>query len=348
MNRAWRTPITGLAVALVLATGLAGPAQATVPGDNGEIAFRRYLDRERTTGAIFAVQPDGSGERQITVPPAGFIDDDPDWSPDGERLAFIRRDNSACGEDCVLTALYVVDADGSNLTRLLSSRPGVDCAFGGGCTFEPAWSPAGDTLAVSRVLGPFPGGEPFRSAIYLIDADGTRLTQVTQRGLLSTGVDEAPQFSPDGRTLAFERRNIRSARPLGGQAIWTVQVDGSHETRLTPYRLFGGDTTDWSPDGQRILFESNENGFENVSANIYTIGRDGTGLRQLTFARGGEVQHFASSYSPDGTRITFARSPGAGPDGYPDIYTMTVDGQDVRRVIRDPRWDSRPDWGSAG
>lgn len=347
MNTRLRRPLTGLAVALVLVTGLATPAEATFPGDNGLIAFRRYLDVERTTGALFAARPDGSHERQILQPPEGFIDDDPDWSPDGERIAFVRRDNSACGVDSIYSWLFVVDADGSNLTQLTTSEPGVDCALGGGCAFEPAWAPDGKTITFSRQSGPLIGGEWRETAIYLINDDGSGLRQVTQRRLLTTGVDEAPQFSPDGQRIAFERRNIRGTRPHGGQAIWTVRVDGSNERRLTPWRLFAGDTTDWSPDGQRILFESNENGVANQSANIYSINRDGTDLRQLTFARGGEVQHFASSYSPDGTMITFARSPGIGPDGFPDIYTMTVDGADVRPVTRDPRWDSRPDWGPA-
>jgi TolB protein len=40
---------------------------------------------------------------------------------------------------------------------------------------------------------------------------------------------------------------------------------------------------DVSPDGRRILFHSNQGGPEEISANLYTIRPDGTGLRQLTF-----------------------------------------------------------------
>lgn len=184
------------------------------------------------------------------------------------------------------------------------------------------------------------------SGISVIGADGTGLTQVTQRQTPTNGVEQSPQFSPDGRTLAFERRNIRGALPADGRAIWTVRVDGRHESQLTPYELLGGDTTDWSPDGSRILFESNEGGPPEVSANVYTIRRDGTGLKQLTFASGGESQHFASSYSPDGTMITISRSPGNGPDGNADVYTMRADGSHVRQVTTNPLWDSRPDWGA--
>ncbi len=345
MNRTGWRPLTVIAAVVVMVTGLAGPAAATFPGDNGRIAFRRYFNPEHTRGAVFTMRPDGSGERQVTHPPAGFFDDDPDWSPNGERLAFIRVNRNACGVDCLSASLFVIEADGSDLKQLTSSKPGVDCANGGGCAAGPAWSPDGKTIAFQRQTGPLIGEEWAETAIYLIGADGRGLTQVTQQQRPSTGSDDAPQFSPDGRTLAFERRNIRGALPVDGMAVWTVRVDGRHEKRLTPWRLRGGDTTDWSPDGKRILFESNENGSPDVSANIYSIRKDGSDLRQLTFAHGGGVQHFASSYSPDGRHITFARTPGVGPDGNADIYKMTVDGHHVRRVTSNPLWESRPDWG---
>lgn len=49
-------------------------------------AFRRFLNEERTWGAVFTIRPDGSGERQITKPPQGFVDRNPDISPDGRRM----------------------------------------------------------------------------------------------------------------------------------------------------------------------------------------------------------------------------------------------------------------------
>ena len=39
---------------------------------------------------MFTVKPDGTGEKQITHPAAGFVDDQPDWSPDGHTIAFER------------------------------------------------------------------------------------------------------------------------------------------------------------------------------------------------------------------------------------------------------------------
>ena len=87
-------------------------ASADLPG--GRIAFRRYLDYGQTQGAIFTVNPDGSDERQLTEPPEGMVDDHPDWSPDGKRIAFER---CAEGEPC---RVFTVAADGASRRR---SRP---------------------------------------------------------------------------------------------------------------------------------------------------------------------------------------------------------------------------------
>ena len=60
-------------------------ARQAVPGDGGEIVFRRFLDVERTTGAIFLMNADGSRDRQLTQPLPGGLDDSPNWAPDGSQ-----------------------------------------------------------------------------------------------------------------------------------------------------------------------------------------------------------------------------------------------------------------------
>ena len=54
-----------LAIWLVLP---ATPAQATFPDKNGRIAFRRFLNEDRSWGAVFTINADGFGERQVTFP----------------------------------------------------------------------------------------------------------------------------------------------------------------------------------------------------------------------------------------------------------------------------------------
>ena len=98
-------------------------ASATFPGRNGRIAFRRFLNEEQTWGAVFTINPDGTDERQITFPPQGYVDRNPDVSPDGRRIAF-EREGVDCGPDCGYDEIFVVDVDGSNLTQLTHNRAG--------------------------------------------------------------------------------------------------------------------------------------------------------------------------------------------------------------------------------
>src|SRR3954469_4094146 len=91
--------VLGLAVA-------ASASHATAPGKNGRIAFRRWFNNDQTWGAIFTIDPDGTGERQLTHPARGTRDEQPDWSPDGSLLVFTRSDP---GQGY---AVYTVRADG--------------------------------------------------------------------------------------------------------------------------------------------------------------------------------------------------------------------------------------------
>src|SRR4051794_16360287 len=107
--------VTLVATAAVVAAGSAAlAAHATAPGSNGQIAFRRFFDTQHRTGAIFLVNPDGSGERQLTHPPRGTIDaegDAPSFSPDGLKLLFTRK--TAVAEE-----IWQINVDGSHARRL--------------------------------------------------------------------------------------------------------------------------------------------------------------------------------------------------------------------------------------
>jgi TolB protein len=326
-----------------------GPAAATYAGDNGRIAFRRFLDADRTHGAIFTVRPDGTGERQVTRPPAGFVDRNPDVSPDGRRIAFQRQGFSAPDAE-VSDEIYVVNSDGSHLRRLTRQpAEGATCDTGGFCDASPAWSPDGRRIAFSRASGPVSDHVIERVAIYSVRADGSHVHRVTQQSLPATGEDGEPQWSPDGHRLVFQRTNVRSTRPVGGIALWVLDLRTGAERRITRFPLRAGDTPDWSPDGRRILFHDNQDGPQGISANLFTVAPNGRHLRQLTFARGGVTQYLGSSYSPDGRYIAVGRRPATGGvrANTADVYVLRADGTHLRRLTRTRAYDSYPDWGTA-
>ena len=161
------------------------PAQATFAGDNGRIAFRRFLDEERSTGAVFTINPDGTDERQITHPPAGFVDRNPDVSPDGGRIAFERE-----GEH--YDEIFVVNVNGKRLTQLTRNAPGEVCDFGGTCSGSPAWSPTGRQIAFRRASGLIQDDLIENQGIFVMNADGSRIRQVTQKARPAMGEDTDP------------------------------------------------------------------------------------------------------------------------------------------------------------
>jgi TolB protein len=335
----------GLAALAVLtvssAFGVAVPrASATSPDHNGRIAFRRYLNEERTWGAVFTIKPNGTDERQVTFPPAGHVDQNPDVSPDGRRITFNRDSTTSC---CT-QEVFVVDVDGDNLTNLTNDPSGTDCILANGCDSAPAWSPDGTEIAFSRQIGPIEDDLAHDVAIYVMNADGSHRRQITQKVHPATGEDGNPQWSPNGRSLVFQRNNVRGAEPVDGIALWTINLETGRERRITPFDLRAGDTPDWSPDGHRILFHSNNDGPPDVSANLYTVRADGTDLSQLTFLEGGQVNVLGSSYSPDGKKIVFARRPATGGTNA-DIFIMKVDGTHERPLTQTVLYDSYPDWG---
>jgi len=336
-------PAAGLAIVLgsfVLAAG----APATQPGVNGKLAFRRLFNRDHTWGALFTANPDGSGTRQITHPAKFVSDVKPDWSPDGRQIAFQRSDLNGCGAGCETDEIDVVGSNGSRLTRLAYDAPGKGCVKGGQsaggiCRGLPAWSPDGKQIAFQCQVQPS-GGNPGYARICIMHADGSTVRELPQTP--ATGlIDSAPQWSPDGKHIAFGR-GVRDQ-----QAVFVMNADGSGSRQVTPWALRAGQP-DWSPDGRRIVFYSNRDGPVNVSANLYTINPDGTGLRQLTHARGGKVQYLSATFSPDGKWITFSRTPGRGRAGNADVFVMHADGTHVLNVTRSAIWDSGTDWGPRG
>jgi TolB protein len=313
----------------------------TTPGTNGAIAFKRYADSGHKTGSIFTIEADGTGERQITKPDAGVIDDQPDWSRDGSLLVFERNAPDTP------RAVYTVKPDGSDVTRLSppcsASGPGVEttCEDGEGASFLPD----GKRVVYTRATGKerhFPGWDQIQhSDIVARDVNGANL-RVLIRSRPYAGDNLQAHFAPDGSRFVYVRANSPLSKPAGGLALFVAQADGSGVRQITPWSLEAGDNPDWSPDGKLIIFRSYERGAK--QSQIYVIDPDGKGLRPLTHFKAGTTV-LSYSFSPDGKWITFAKS---GRGGEPDIFVMRANGTGIRPVTRTVLWDSAPDWGASG
>jgi dipeptidyl aminopeptidase/acylaminoacyl peptidase len=176
--------------------------------------------------------------------------------------------------------LSTIQPNGSGLRDI----PGTD---GDG---EPAWSPDGRMLAVTRADG-----------IWLRAADGSHARRLTQRH--PQGYDESPAWSPDGKQIVFDRG---TPKPAGGgvrRGLWIVAARGGRPRPLllspggqgTPEWSIG--TPDWSPDGRRIAFS-----FGPESERLMVVSVDGGRMLRLgpPMLRGRDPH-----WSPDGRSIAF-------------------------------------------
>ena len=272
--------------------------------------------------SIFRLSVANAERRQLTSPPAGTTGDYyPAFSPDGKQLAFARADSFSA------TDLYVLPLSGKKEPRRLtfegltivgltwtpdsreiifSSRRGSSInslwriAATGGVpervptagedVVSPAMARNSNRLAYTRAL------DDMNIWSIALDASGHVTSQTPL--ITSTFRDSDPDYSPDGRKIAFV-----SGR-AGGFGIWVSNSDGSDPQLLFDGGPYVTGSPRWSPDGRWIAFDSRSNDPAHAgSPNIWVINAEGGQLRRLTTDPAGGV---APSWSHDGRLIYFA------------------------------------------
>ena len=260
-------------VVLIAAVALFAPSPSGGGTAAPELAFSR-------AGDIWTIGADGTRARPLLRDAYA-----PAWSPDGSRLAFV---SNRSGDE----EIYVARADGTGVTRL-TRLPGPD--------LSPAWSSNGRRIAWSheaeiwtmaasgagkqRLVAKAQAWHEHHSPAWhgaalvysstRASAFNTELYRVPAKRLTFTkgsdgvlGDDSMPDFSPDGRRIAFT-----SNRDQQGE-IYVMNANGTGQKRLT--RRPGDDwAPDVSPDGRRIVFMQ-------LPGTIWAMNADGTGLKRLT------------------------------------------------------------------
>jgi len=218
-------------------------------------------------------------EEPIRLTKQESIDFNPVWSPDGRYIAFCRIQKSATG-------IYIIPALGGTERKVRDTHweerefYEVFWYFG-----RLSWSPDGKLLAFSDRPS---SSEP--TSIYLLPLDS-----LTVRRLTSTSGrpgDYNPAFSPDGKTLAFNRGS------QGVTSIYTIPVAGGEEHIVTAGSQFGWGLA-WTADGRDIIF--GRAAWLARSGWLWKVSADGGKPERLQFGQEG------TEPSIRGHRLVYAR-----------------------------------------
>ena len=143
--------------------------------------------------------------RNITANP-DKVDDDPDWSADGQKIAFTSHDvDEPDPFNAVSAEIYVMNADGSGAPVRLTDNAEEERG--------PAWSPDGNRIVYACRKSSF-------FSICAMDADGSNQVQLT------TGSGLTPTWSPDGERIVFHW-------PAPRNQLFVMNADGTGMTQIT-------------------------------------------------------------------------------------------------------------------
>ena len=253
---------------------------------------------------ILVMSPDGSNIRHIVSSSdimAGISTVAPEWSPDGQSLAFV-----AIGDSYGSNVSYVVGLDGSGLTSL------------GETISQPAWLPSGQRIVFTKIKDKF-------ADLYTANADGSELRE------LSSHIARSPHHAKI--ELESLMRNTISMSPDGSETIlmgqYVIRWDALGFVLISiPSPGFAS----WSPDGSRIAITTTADTWIEIypdspsfgrapgppGAVLYTVDADGTNARALVVQDGnGNLLPANGRPLDDGQSATTIYFDGAGPPPAP-------------------------------
>ncbi len=265
---------------------ITSPGDLSLASDGSKIAFTLDVNGN---SQIFGLPVARRGYPQRIT--ASLTDcSDPQWSPDGVRLAYVQG-----------SAIMVADADGSH-ARMIADHPSGNAS--------PRWSPDGSRIAFySRRRG--------WESVWMVSVEGGTATQITPAGLDA----EDLAWSPDGRVIAY---CSMSEDDLTTRGIYLIPSLGGPSRLISPNAAWSG-APHFSPDGRTVAFLSDRDGW--FQTFLYDMETETT--RKLTsdaIEDGGPSFYSVDRrsgpvFSPDGKQLALVRHR----EGNFDIWVVGVE-----------------------
>ncbi len=219
---------------------------------------RKYVWKVYPTFDIFSAKPDGSDLTRLTD--AEGYDAEPTFSPDGSRIVFT---SSRTGD----LEIWDMKPDGTD-QRQLTDIPGYD----GGAFYSPdgklicfrAGRPTGAALEEYKELLKDDKVQPGKLEIYVMNADGTNIRQITNDGKANW----CPFFHPSGKKIIYASNKDSKSPRKPNFDLYLVDIESGEEKRITFDGEFDGFPM-FSPDGTKLVWASNRGGKVQGETNVF-------------------------------------------------------------------------------